>query len=86
MTQVGVKSIVLPAAKETIDTWVHGFGFSFMDFDHEASTRRELRVLVFPGTRLLARNTAAVCLHLLSLPKVHLQSKQVEMEAIKMVK
>lgn len=58
--QVGARSIVLPAARETIETWVHGFGFGFMDFDQESTTRRELRVLVFPGTRLLYRKTAAV--------------------------
>ena len=52
--------MVLPAARETIDTWVHGFGFGFMEFDQESTMRRELRVLVFPGTRLLCHNTAAV--------------------------
>lgn len=59
--QVGCKSICLPAARETIETWVHGFGFNFMEFDQESHTRRELRVLVFPGTRLLFRPTGVVC-------------------------
>ena len=35
-----------------------------MDFDQESNTRRELRVLVFPGTRLLFRPTGVVCLAL----------------------
>ncbi|KAK9814033.1 hypothetical protein WJX73_009674 [Symbiochloris irregularis] len=60
LKEVGVRAVCLPAAKETIETWIHGFGFNFMDFDHEGATRRDLRILVFPGTRLLHRATGVV--------------------------
>ena len=53
---MGCQGICLPAAKETIGTWIGGFGFGAMPFEREAACRKELHILVFPGTRLLVRD------------------------------
>ena len=59
--QMGCGGLCLPAAKETIATWISGFGFGPMPFEREARCRRELHILVFPGTRLLVRDFHPVC-------------------------
>ena len=59
--QMGCGGLCLPAAKETIATWISGFGFGPMPFEREAKCRRELHILVFPGTRLLVREFHPVC-------------------------
>jgi len=46
---LGVASICLPSAQETIMTWTEGFGFLHMSEERLAATRSELHVLVFPG-------------------------------------
>ena len=56
LLQMGCGGLCLPAAKETIATWISGFGFGPMPFEREAKCRRELHILVFPGTRLLVRD------------------------------
>ncbi|CAK0734199.1 hypothetical protein CVIRNUC_000397 [Coccomyxa viridis] len=50
---LGVASICLPSAQETIVTWTEGFGFQHMSEERLAATRSELHVLIFPGTELL---------------------------------
>ncbi len=46
---LGVACLCLPAAQSTVDTWIHGFGFTMMTPEQLAATRSELRVLFFPG-------------------------------------
>lgn len=49
---LGVASICLPSAQETIVTWTEGFGFQHMSEERLAATRSELHVLIFPGLAL----------------------------------
>ncbi|CAL8466932.1 g6468 [Coccomyxa elongata] len=53
---LGVACLCLPAAQSTVDTWIHGFGFTMMTPEQLAATRSELRVLIFPGTELLYKS------------------------------
>ena len=51
--QIGVRTLSLPAAHATVDTWTQGFGFQAMAADELLETRESLRLLVFPGTEVL---------------------------------
>ena len=51
--QIGVRTLSLPAAHATVDTWTQGFGFQAMAADQLLETRESLRLLVFPGTEVL---------------------------------
>ena len=51
--ELGVASLCLPAAQSTVDTWIHGFGFSAMTPEQQVATCSQLRVLIFPGALLL---------------------------------
>ena len=62
---MGAQGLCLPAAKETIGTWIGGFGFGAMPFEREAACRKELHILVFPGTRLLVRDFKEVSIETL---------------------
>ena len=53
--QIGVRTLSLPAAHATVDTWTQGFGFQAMAADQLLETRESLRLLVFPGTEVLYR-------------------------------
>lgn len=45
----------LPAAHETVYTWIQGFGLSRMPLDDLDSACKELRLLIFPGTQVLQK-------------------------------
>ena len=45
----------LPAAHETVHTWIQGFGLSRMPLDDLDSACKELRLLIFPGTQVLQK-------------------------------
>jgi hypothetical protein len=53
LPQVGVRTLSLPAAHSTVDTWTKGFAFEPMAADQLLETRGSLRLLVFPGTEVL---------------------------------
>jgi GNAT superfamily N-acetyltransferase len=57
--QLGVHTLALPAARETVGTWMHGFGFTHMAPLALRAARSELRILVFPGTQVLAKPVRA---------------------------
>ena len=53
--QAGVRTMCLPAAHETVHTWIHGFGLQpMLDDDLEAACK-DLRLLIFPGTQVLQK-------------------------------
>lgn len=61
----------LPAAHETVQTWIQGFGLSRMPLDDLDMACKELRLLIFPGTQVLQKQllpplppTAAPQIHL----------------------
>ena len=58
LAQLGVQALCLPAARETVGTWMHGFGFAHMAAPALQAARAELRVLVFPGTEVLSKALA----------------------------
>lgn len=51
--QVGVRTLSLPAAHTTVETWTLGFSFKPMAADQLLETRESLRLMVFPGTEVL---------------------------------
>lgn len=51
--QVGVRTLSLPAAHATVETWTQGFGFRRMAAEDLSRTRESFRLLVFPGTEVL---------------------------------
>lgn len=53
--QAGVRLMCLPAAHETVQTWIQGFGLSRMPFDDLDAACKELRLLIFPGTQVLQK-------------------------------
>lgn len=68
---LGVASLCLPAAQSTVDTWIHGFGFSGMTPEQLAATCSELRVLIFPGALV-------VNLYVQSCPRPHKNAQPIE--------
>jgi len=58
LAQLGVAGLCLPAAHETVGHWKAGFGFSLLAPDALRAARSELRLLVFPGTEVLAKKLA----------------------------
>lgn len=59
--QLGVATMSLPAAAETIATWQSpAFGFAPMAPPQLRAVRQELRVLVFPGTTVLCKPVRAL--------------------------
>ena len=50
--QLGVGVLTLPAAHETVDTWINGFGFTHVGPDTVTAVRDVLRMLIFPGTQV----------------------------------
>ncbi|KAK9810346.1 hypothetical protein WJX72_009121 [[Myrmecia] bisecta] len=55
LAQAGVQCLSLPAAHETVGTWMHGFGFAHMPAEQLRAARSELRLLIFPGTEVLCK-------------------------------
>lgn len=53
LVALGVKRLCLPAAEEVISTWVDGFGFVEMPDEQVKADRSDMKVLMFPGARLL---------------------------------
>ena len=47
-----MRTLSLPAAHSTVDTWTGGFGFVPMAAEQLLETRESLRLLVFPGTEV----------------------------------
>ncbi len=55
LLQAGVRTMCLPAAHETVHTWIHGFGLQpMLDEDLDAACK-DLRMLIFPGTQVLQK-------------------------------
>jgi hypothetical protein len=50
-----VQSLALPAADAARETWINGFGFDHMSEEQQAMVKKELRMLIFPGTQLLVK-------------------------------
>jgi hypothetical protein len=50
-----MQALALPAADAARDTWINGFGFSHMSEEQQTMVKKELRMLIFPGTSLLAK-------------------------------
>ena len=48
-----MKTLSLPAAHATVQTWTEGFGFKRMGAEQLLEVRESLRLLVFPGTEIL---------------------------------
>ncbi len=53
-----MQCLSLPAAHETVGTWMHGFGFTHMPAEQLRAARAELRLLLFPGTEVLVKPLA----------------------------
>ena len=60
LKDLGVHRLVLPAAHETIETWKNGFGFQDLSEDLVHAVKHQLRVLVFPGTKVLWKSMDGV--------------------------
>jgi len=45
----------LPAAHETVHTWIHGFGLQPMPDEDLDAACKDLRMLIFPGTQVLQK-------------------------------
>ncbi|KIY93292.1 hypothetical protein MNEG_14670 [Monoraphidium neglectum] len=56
LSRMGVRCLALPAAHEAEKTWVEGFHFEYMPEKQQEQVKRELRMLIFPGTQLLRKN------------------------------
>ena len=55
LVQAGVRTMCLPAAHETVHTWIQGFGLQpMLDEDLDAACK-DLRLLIFPGTQVLQK-------------------------------
>lgn len=54
-SRCGVERLVLPAASEVEDMWCNNFGFSPMTDEDVGASVAEFRILVFPGSRMLAK-------------------------------
>ena len=55
LQQAGVRTMCLPAAHETVHTWIHGFGLQPMPDDDLDAACKDLRLLIFPGTQVLQK-------------------------------
>ena len=59
LVALGVKRLCLPAAEEVVSTWVDGFGFAEMPDEQVKADRSDMKVLMFPGARLLHKKPIA---------------------------
>lgn len=50
-----MQALALPAADAALETWVNGFGFVHMSEEQQTVVKKELRMLIFPGTQLLVK-------------------------------
>jgi len=50
-----MQALALPAADAARETWVNGFGFVHMSEEQQTVVKKELRMLIFPGTQLLVK-------------------------------
>ena len=55
LLQAGVRTMCLPAAHETVHTWIHGFGLQPMPDEDLDAACKDLRMLIFPGTQVLQK-------------------------------
>lgn len=55
LLQAGVRTMCLPAAHETVHTWIQGFGLQPMPDDDLDAACKDLRILIFPGTQVLQK-------------------------------
>ncbi|KAL3153902.1 hypothetical protein ABBQ32_013467 [Trebouxia sp. C0010 RCD-2024] len=53
LKEAGVRTMCLPAAHETVKTWVLGFGMQPMPEEDLDAACKDLRLLIFPGTQVL---------------------------------
>lgn len=53
LLQAGVRTMCLPAAHETVKTWILGFGMQPMPDEDLDAACKDLRLLIFPGTQVL---------------------------------
>ncbi|KAL0036052.1 hypothetical protein WJX79_000012 [Trebouxia sp. C0005] len=51
LKEAGVRTMCLPAAHETVHTWIQGFGLQPMPDDDLDAACKDLRILIFPGTQ-----------------------------------
>jgi N-acetylglutamate synthase-like GNAT family acetyltransferase len=56
LRRMGVTRLALPAAHEVERVWTTAFGFAPMSEELLRRARAELRLLVFPGSRMLVKN------------------------------
>lgn len=55
LVRMGVRRVALPAAHEVERMWTSSFGFTPMPEEQLRAARAELRILVFPGARMLCK-------------------------------
>jgi len=55
LLQAGVRTMCLPAAHETVHTWIQGFGLQPMPDEDLDAACKDLRILIFPGTQVLQK-------------------------------
>ncbi|KAL0056243.1 hypothetical protein WJX82_009196 [Trebouxia sp. C0006] len=55
LKEAGVRTMCLPAAHETVLTWIHGFGLQPMPDEDLDAACKDLRMLIFPGTQVLQK-------------------------------
>ncbi len=55
LLQAGVRTMCLPAAHETVHTWIQGFGLQPMPDEDLDAACKDLRMLIFPGTQVLQK-------------------------------
>ena len=70
LVSLGVESVCLPAAEAAMGTWVHGFGFDKMPEEQVKAARSDMKVLMFPGTRLLHKEPSARIPPWINLPEI----------------
>ena len=70
LVSLGVESVCLPAAEVAMGTWVHGFGFDKMPEEQVKAARSDMKVLMFPGTRLLHKEPSARIPPWINLPEI----------------
>jgi len=55
LASMHVRQLCLPAAEDALGTWIHGFRFELMSDEELKQARTDLKVLVFPGTKMLKK-------------------------------
>ncbi|DBA96080.1 TPA: hypothetical protein ACH3X1_001578 [Trebouxia sp. C0004] len=55
LKEAGVRTMCLPAAHETVHTWIQGFGLLPMPDEDLDAACKDLRMLIFPGTQVLQK-------------------------------